>query len=512
MVDRSTIDTDSSDPAVAETELSSRPFWIFLLLHVALWTLLPVLFHPNAPLDVVEEISWGREWQTGYYKHPPLAPWLANAAYLASGGKLWSIFLLSQICVAMCFWTVWKFARELVGGTRALAAVVLLEGIVYYNFTSPEFNPNVLQLPLWALVVHCAWKAINRGSVLYWVLLGAFAGIALHTKYYSAALLVSVVLTILLHSKQAKWRPLLSAAIAFCIFLPHLLWMRANDFITLTYAVDRASAKKTLLTHLAYPISFTASQLLAVALMLVAFFAIYGRPRLSNPPRWNVAARFLSIVVLGPFVLTFVLSLLMNWKLRSMWGTPLWTFLPLLLLISFPPNHRGSEYRRIRNKGLALTFVMLLAFVIPLTLGPYIHAQPRKALFDGAAMAEQITQSWETSTGIPLKIVAGDTWLAGNVAFYSADRPSIFTEANQRFSPWITSEQLQRDGAVIVWQGGKEIPQVYRTAFPDAEIQRPLKVPWHTREQVEPVTVYWAIAYPAKTTKASSARVEELQY
>jgi len=512
MADRSTIATDSSDPAFAVTKPSPRPFWTFLLLHVVLWTILPVFFHPNAPLDVVEEVPWGREWQTGYYKHPPLAPWLANAAYLASGGKLWSIFLLSQLCVAICFWTVWKLARELVGETRALAAVVLLEGIVYYNFTSPEFNPNVLQLPLWALVVYCGWKAINSLGTVQWVLLGVFSGSALLTKYYSAALLLCVAVAILLHSKQAKWKPVLSAVIAFCIFVPHMLWMRANDFITLTYAVDRASAKKTLLTHFFYPISFTASQLLAMALMLIAFLAIYGRPRLVRLNAGNVAARFLSIVVLGPFVLTFVLSLLMNWKLRSMWGTPLWTFLPLLLLISFSPIHRGSEYRRVRNKGLALTSVMSIAFVIPLTLGPYIHAKPRKALFDGAAMAEQITRSWRTSTGIPLKIVAGDTWLAGNVAFYSTDRPSTFTEANQRFSPWIAPEEVRRDGAVIVWLGRAELPQIYWAAFPDAEIQRPLKIPWHTREQVEPVRVYWAIAYPAKTTKASSARIEELQY
>ena len=497
MADRSTIDRDSSDPAAAVTELSSRPFWTFLLLHVVLWTLLPALFHPNAPLDVVEEISWGREWQWGYYKHPPLAPWLANAAYLASGGKLWSIFLLSQLCIALCFWTVWKLARELVGETRALAAVVLLEGIIYYNFTSPEFNPNVLQLPLWALVVYCGWKAINSGGTIQWVLLGVFSGSALLTKYYSAALLLCMALAILLHSKQATWKPLLSAAIAFCIFLPHLLWMRENDFITLTYAVDRASAKKTLLTHLLYPIDFTASQLLAVALMLIAFLAIYGRPRLSFSPHSDVAARFLSIVVLGPFVLTFVLSLLMNWKLRSMWGTPLWTFLPLLVLILFPPSHRGSEYRRIRNKGMVLTGVMSLAFLIPLTIGPYIHAKPRKALFVGCGMSEQITQSWKAATGNPLKIVAGDTWLAGNVAFYSTDRPATFTEANQLFSPWITPEQLRRDGAVIVWQGSAELPQIYRAAFPDAEIQKPLNISWHTRKQVEPVTVRWAISHPA---------------
>ena len=44
----------------------------------------------------------------------------------------------------------------------SLISVLLLEGIVFYNFTSPEFNVNVCQLPFWAATVFYAYKSINH--------------------------------------------------------------------------------------------------------------------------------------------------------------------------------------------------------------------------------------------------------------------------------------------------------------------------------------------------------------
>ena len=61
-----------------------RWFWIFAVVHLAVWVLVPVLTHPNAPLDVVEIVYWGHEWQWGYVKHPPLPSWLSEAAVAVS--------------------------------------------------------------------------------------------------------------------------------------------------------------------------------------------------------------------------------------------------------------------------------------------------------------------------------------------------------------------------------------------------------------------------------------------
>ncbi len=45
---------------------------VFLLLHAAVWTALPTLLYPNLPLDLIEALTYGREWQLGYDKLPPL--------------------------------------------------------------------------------------------------------------------------------------------------------------------------------------------------------------------------------------------------------------------------------------------------------------------------------------------------------------------------------------------------------------------------------------------------------
>ena len=50
-----------------------KAFIAFLIVHAALWTLLPALVCRNLPLDVIEGIAFGRDWQLGYWKHPPLA-------------------------------------------------------------------------------------------------------------------------------------------------------------------------------------------------------------------------------------------------------------------------------------------------------------------------------------------------------------------------------------------------------------------------------------------------------
>ena len=48
-----------------------RAMACFLALHAAVWTALPALLYPNLPLDLIEALIYGREWQLGYDKLPP---------------------------------------------------------------------------------------------------------------------------------------------------------------------------------------------------------------------------------------------------------------------------------------------------------------------------------------------------------------------------------------------------------------------------------------------------------
>ena len=60
----------------------------------------------------------------------------------------------------------------------------MLESIYFYNFTTPEFNVNVSQLPFWSLVVYFSWKIYSSKEIklIDCLLLGLFGKIELEKQ------------------------------------------------------------------------------------------------------------------------------------------------------------------------------------------------------------------------------------------------------------------------------------------------------------------------------------------
>ena len=134
-------------------------FYIFLLSHLIIWTVAPSVSNINLPLDTIEALAWGSNLSWGYTKHPPVSAFLVELVYNFFGNQDWAYYLLSQICLIIAFIYVWKFSNLIFKNKlHSLCSVFILEGIFFYNFTSPEFNVNVCQLPFWALVVFYSWK------------------------------------------------------------------------------------------------------------------------------------------------------------------------------------------------------------------------------------------------------------------------------------------------------------------------------------------------------------------
>src|SRR5262245_65182241 len=112
--------------------LRSRPALavsIAVMAQAMLWTLVPSLFYSGPPGDLPFVLAVGNELQLGTWLGPPLAFWLAEAAYLATGNSLFGVYLLSQICVAVTCWAVFTFGRSIVGAQHAALAVLLMVGI-----------------------------------------------------------------------------------------------------------------------------------------------------------------------------------------------------------------------------------------------------------------------------------------------------------------------------------------------------------------------------------------------
>src|SRR3954462_876059 len=99
---------------------------VVLVLHVVVWTALPALLSHNLQLDLVEDLALGKEWQLGYWKHPPLPWWLAGLVVRPTRGAR-AVHALGPLAAVICFWGVWLLAREVVGEFEGLLAVLILE-------------------------------------------------------------------------------------------------------------------------------------------------------------------------------------------------------------------------------------------------------------------------------------------------------------------------------------------------------------------------------------------------
>ena len=172
-------------------------FLIFVFSHLIIWTLVPSLTNKNLPLDVIEALAWGSNLDWGFNKHPPASAFFPQIFFQIFGSQDWAFYLLSQIFVLIAFYYVFKLSVDILGNSKiSLIPVLLLVSIYYYNFTTPEFNVNVCQLPFWSLVVYYSWKIYDEKEIKFkdCVLLGIFGAIGFLSKYLFLYLLTSIFL------------------------------------------------------------------------------------------------------------------------------------------------------------------------------------------------------------------------------------------------------------------------------------------------------------------------------
>jgi 4-amino-4-deoxy-L-arabinose transferase-like glycosyltransferase len=486
--------------------------WVFLLGHLLAWTSVAVLTQPNAPLDTVELLYWGQQWQWGYHKHPPLPSWICEVMRLLTGGAVWATYLTAQVAVLVCFWAAWRLAREMVSPRAALLAACLLECCYYYNFKSIELNNNVCMYPFWALAVLFLYWALTRDKYRYWIATGVWLGLGMLSKY-SVGLLVLAMLVFGLLNRKARtaWSrpgPYLTMLVALLIFAPHAHWAINHGFPSVDWALVYTESDAHLTGHLWYPVEFALAQLWALAPMMVVALPLTGyRWRLRQiQPAERFDRDFLVAMALGPFLVHLAVSAVFNIRLRSMHGAQLWTFAGLLLLFCLRTQQFPVKWRRVLVGCCAVGAVFLAAAAIRNIAGPYVRGKSSRIHFPGRGLAAEVERLWNRRYGRPLPIVAGEYWLAGNIALYGPSRASVYggrfgdtVDFAPRYCPWTSDEDLKRRGGVILWDcrcRGDQLPAELHDRFQTAEVLKPLTIPYQTGAKIPPARVGVAIIPP----------------
>lgn len=433
--------------------------------HLVFW-ILPALFWRSAlPLDVTEGFAYSLQWQWGYERDPYLLTLMVELGRFLTHNHTWILYVFSQLAVLASFLAVWRLARAVGLSTLyALISVLCLEGIAYYNYSTPEFNDNVLILPFWAWSGYFFYRACQTERAREWLLLGATAGLATMAKH-SAGLLVLSMLFYLTFTQDGRrhWsKPgvYLGSLLAFVIVLPNILWLFNHDFVTLFYAGDRASvaSQMSLWNHLINPLKFIVSQGLVILPALI-LLAIAGGVRRSPTPFLNREqwSRLLTITVL-PFLLVVLCSVISGGELPSHWGTPLYLFIGITVLAAWRPIVEKHHWQRF-TKGVAIIFsIMLLGDIAGLLWLPRFQHDLR-ANFPGKKIAGEATALWNRKfPHSPLRYVEGDRWVSGNISVFAHGHPValpyFFWDTPKPGTNLIVSPQaLKKRGAMVVWPG-----------------------------------------------------------
>ncbi len=401
-------------------------FYIFVTAHLIFWTLIPSLTNHNLPLDTIEALAWGSNLDWGFNKHPPMSAFFPEVLYQIFGPQDWVYYLLSQIFVIISFYYVFKFSNEILNNKLlGLISVLLLEAIYFYNFTTPEFNVNVCQLPFWSLTVYYSWKIYSSKEikVLDCFIVGLFAAFGFLSKYLFIYLLVSIDLLfvyLILFKKEKKFdfKYLITLEVFLVVLVPHFIWLFNNDFITITYGLARTGLEQSsFLDHIKYPVIFLLKQVGILIPFLILFWLLVKKIKL-NLNLIDKKLLFLLAINILPFFLMFLTSLITGSKIRTMWMTPFYLFFGSLTVYLFQAQ---INLKKLKPFMIGFVFFFFLSPVLYAYVS--ISNDDKRTDYLGKEIAVKTQYAWDQQFDSSINVVLGDEWNAGNLSYHLKSRP-----------------------------------------------------------------------------------------
>jgi 4-amino-4-deoxy-L-arabinose transferase-like glycosyltransferase len=428
-------------------------FFIFLLSHLIIWTLVPTLTNHNLPLDTIEALAWGSNLEWGFNKHPPASAFFPEIFYQIFGAQDWAYYLLSQIFVCIAFIYVFKLANEIFNNLLlSLISVLLLESIYFYNFTTPEFNVNVCQLPFWSIVVFYSWRIFNKNEidVKDCILIGFFASVGFLSKYLFIYLLLSIVLLFLYFIffkklKRFDFKYFIAIEVFIILLVPHLIWLNENNFITLTYGLKRTGLETSnFLDHLKFPSIFILKQL---AILLPFFGLVY---LLINKFKLKLNLKdkkllFLVFINLLPILLMLLTSMITGSRIRTMWMTPFYLFFGVFAVYLFKNQ---INLKKLNSFLYGFIFLVLLSPILYSYIS--IKQTNKRTDYFGKEIADLVERRWNKNFSNEIMYVVGDEWFAGNLSYHLPSRPKWFLELKDKVN------SLDPNGGII-YVGNPEV-------------------------------------------------------
>jgi hypothetical protein len=492
--------------------LRARPaltVWIAAGAQAVVWTLVPAWFYSGPPGNLPAVLAIGHEFQLGTYLGPPLAFWLVELVFRMTGRSLFAVYALSQICVVLTYWAVFRLGRAIVGAQQAAIAVLLMVGISTFTVATPEFGPVILTMPLWAMTLLHYWMVVEERRPGYGIALAIDVGLILLTTYAGAAL---VGLLIVFTGANMRARAMLRSSIlwpagivAAMLLIPNVYWVVTTneEFLPILgrlRAADSVADNFTAwLRQLVLLLGAHAGLIVLIGIVIGFPWAKHEpAPVIVRPPVQPFARQFVYFFATMPALLATVAGVVAGSPGPVGGIAPLVVLSGLAVVIAAGDAIVLSHQRIAIATWFGLLFIPPVLAVVALLTLPWLGIdlavnQPAEA------MARFFADSFARRVGKELPIVAGDPRTAALVELGAASRPSLFLEATPARSPWVSIRDIRARGAIVVWPTTDTAgtpPMAISQDFPDIVPEVPRAFERAVQGRLPLLRIGWALIRP----------------
>jgi 4-amino-4-deoxy-L-arabinose transferase-like glycosyltransferase len=405
--------------------------------------------------DSTELWAWGKEFQLGYAKHPPLAAWLVGSWFQVMPRSDWSFYLLASLNVAVGVAGVWRVAGVFLGPLGRTASVLFLVLTPAYSLWALKFNVNAPLISIWPWTTYFFLRSVETRRIDLSLSAGLLGGMALLTKYYSIILLATLFFVALLHPERRRYfrsaAPYFSIAIGMLVLAPHAWWSVVSQFVTFDYAVSKTAysveeARANSIKSVAGAVGALGIAAGAYAVAFGARFWALVTRAIAGTFEWRNS--WVICLTHGPLVLTLAAYFLANVRISSGYLLPAFFSTPIILLVVGQAEITVAVLRRLWFCVVAIWLPLLIASP---AFGWYTASRwQESAVAPTREIAIEATRLWREAFGTPLRFVAGDMPLATAATFYSPDTPSYMILENPAHSPWVSVEESRKAGVLIL--------------------------------------------------------------